>query len=91
VGKKPADKAKLRPDVNETAFRVLQEATGEAEKSFPAGQRPDDAKNPEAVARGSTGGQKGGKARSQSLGAGARSSIARRAAQLRWSRRKTEE
>ncbi len=30
--RKPADRDKLREDVNETAFRVVQAATGEAEK-----------------------------------------------------------
>lgn len=46
---------KLRPDVAETAFRVMQEAIGEAPKTDPA-NRP---KNPDAVARGSKGGPGG--------------------------------
>ena len=50
---------KMRPDVNETAYRVMLEATGQAPKTDPAMK----AKNPDAVARGSKGGAKGGKAR----------------------------
>ncbi len=51
--KKPIpNKAKLRPDVNETAFRVMLEATGQAEKTVPPSERTDEEKNPEAVARG---------------------------------------
>jgi hypothetical protein len=47
--KKPTPK--MRPDVNETAFRVLLEATGQIPKTDPS-QRE---KNPDAVARGSKG------------------------------------
>ena len=54
--KKPAPK--MRPDVNETAYRVMLEATGQAPKTDPT-KRP---KNADAVARGSKGGKKGGKA-----------------------------
>lgn len=56
--------AKLRPDAPEIAFRVMQEATGEAEKTPPPGQRP---KNADAVARGSKGGKKSGAKRAQKL------------------------
>jgi len=44
---------KLRPDVAEVAFRVMQEATGEKPKMLP-GEGP---KNPEAVKRGRKGGR----------------------------------
>jgi hypothetical protein len=74
--------------VNETAFRVLQEATGEAEKSLPAGQRPKEARNPEAVARGlkggAKGGEKGGRARAASLTPEEREAAAQVAALARW-------
>lgn len=60
---KPARPPKLRPDANEIAFRVLQEATGEKPKTIP-GQGP---KNPDAVARGSKGGKKGGRVRAARL------------------------
>lgn len=72
---KPARPAKLRPDANEIAFRVLQEATGEKPKTIP-GQGP---KNPDAVTRGA----KGGKARAERLPAEARVAIAKRAAAAR--------
>lgn len=46
---KPPDKpTKLRPDVAETAFRLMMEATGQAEKTAPPGERT--AKNAEGVA-----------------------------------------
>jgi len=77
---KPDRPTKLRPDANEIAFRVLREATGEATKTKP-GEGP---KNPEAVARGSKGGKKGGKARAASLSAKDRSAVARKAASARW-------
>lgn len=77
---KPARPPKLRPDANEIAFRVLQEATGEKPKTIP-GQGP---KNPDAVARGSKGGKKGGKARGSALPPTRRSEIAKKAADTRW-------
>lgn len=54
-------------------------ATGQVED-----QRPDDGKNPAAVALGRLGGQKGGKARAAKLSAKKRSAIARKAAAARW-------
>jgi hypothetical protein len=41
--------AKLRPDVAETAFRVMQEATGEAPKTLPPSERT--VKNPDTAKR----------------------------------------
>jgi hypothetical protein len=67
-------------DVNEIAFRVTREATGE---------RPPEVerkKNPAAVALGRLGGAKGGKARAEKLTAAKRVEIARNAALARWSR-----
>lgn len=63
-------------DVNEIAFRVLREATGE--------------KNPAAVALGRLGGKKGGPARAAKLSPKRRSEIARKAAMKRWAPRKTD-
>jgi hypothetical protein len=57
-------------DMNETAFRVLREATGE--------------KNPAAVALGRLGGKKGGPARAAKLSPKKRQQIARAAAMKRW-------
>jgi hypothetical protein len=63
-------------DVNETAFRVIQEATRE--------------KNPAAVALGRLGGIKGGPARAAKLSAKKRQQIARRAAKARWAPRQQD-
>lgn len=71
---------KMRPDVNETAYRVVLEATGQAPKTDPAKRE----KNPDAVARGSKGGKKGGWARSDALSPLDRSEIASKAASARW-------
>jgi hypothetical protein len=80
---KRSSKKKQGPeDVNEIAFRVMQEATGEA----PAEETSE--KNPAAVALGRLGGLKGGKARASKLTPEQRSEIARTAAQARW-RKKT--
>lgn len=73
---------KLRLDVAETAFRVMQEAIGEVPKTLPPGER--EAKNPEAVKRGSKGGKKGGKARAKKLTPERREEIAQVAALARW-------
>jgi hypothetical protein len=75
--KKPT---KLRPDMAETAYRVMLEATGQAPKTRP-GEGP---KNPEAMRRGQKGGKKGGKARAAKLDAAQRSEVARNAAAARW-------
>jgi hypothetical protein len=61
-------------DMNETAFRVLREATGETARE----------KNPAAVALGRLGGKKGGPARAAKLSAKKRQQIARAAAMKRW-------
>lgn len=73
-------KAKLRPDVAQTAYRTMLEATGQVPKTRP-GEGP---KNPEAVKRGRLGGNKGGKARAESLTPEERTESARKAAKKRW-------
>jgi hypothetical protein len=75
---------KLRPDVNETAFRIVQAATGEGAKPLPPAERVE--KNPDAVNRGRLGGNKGGKARAQKLSKRQRSQISQGAARARWKR-----
>ncbi len=65
-------------DVNEAAFRVTQEATGE---KLP---EPERRKNPAAVALGRLGGLKGGKARAKKLTPKQLSDIGRKAAAARW-------
>lgn len=79
---KTTKKANKREDVNQAAFRLVQEATGQREKTAP----PE--KNPAAVALGKLGGLKGGKARAAALTKKERSEIARVAASARW--KKTE-
>ncbi len=77
--RKRSSKRKQRPeDANEAAFRVRQEATGEAP---PKATRK---KNPAAVALGKVGGAKGGKARAARLTPEQRREIAKRAARARW-------
>lgn len=71
---------KLRPDMAETAFRVMQEATGQTEKTRPGEQGP----NPEAASKGARGGVSGGKVRAKRLTAKERTAAAKKAAAARW-------
>lgn len=80
----PPKLSKLRPDVAQTAYRTMLEATGQAPKTLPAGQRPKEARSTAAVSQGRAGGLKGGKARASKLTAGERSEIAKKAAGARW-------
>ncbi len=82
--KKSIAKTKLRPDMNETAHRVMLEATGQASKTKPPDERVDEEKNPEAVKRGSKGGLQGGHRRAEELSPEERSEIAKGAAISRW-------
>lgn len=66
-------------DLNQIAYRVVQEATEQVEK--PAERE----KNPAAVSLGRLGGLKGGKARASVLTPEKRKEIARKAAEKRWS------
>ena len=68
-------------DLNQIAFNIVQQSTGQAPKS------PAPEKNPAAVALGRLGGLKGGNARAASLTAKKRKEIAKRAARARWSKR----
>lgn len=74
-------------DVNETAFRILQEATGEIPKTG----TPDPEKNAAAVELGRRGGLKGGKARAEKLTPEQRSEIAKKAAASRWTSKTVSE
>lgn len=69
-------------DLNETAFNVVQQATGQTPSPEP---KPE--KNPAAVALGRLGGLKGGKSRAAKLSPEQRKLIAEKAAKSRWSRR----
>lgn len=80
--KKPGKTPKIREDFAQTAFRVVQEATGAKPKT----PDPDAGKDPAAVALGRKGGLKGGKARAKAMSKAQRSAIARKAAKARWSK-----
>jgi len=70
-------------DFSVTAFRVVQDATGQTEPEKTESQVAGG-KNPAAVALGRLGGKKGGVARMQKLTAEERKELARKAAQARW-------
>ena len=78
-------KKKRDHDFAVTAFRVVQEATGQIEPK-PIQPKPElvEGKNPHAVALGRLGGFKGGKARLEKLTPERRSEIAKLAANARW-------
>jgi len=76
----PKRSSKPHPDENVAAFEAVSRLTGSR-----ASERK---KNPAAVALGSLGGRKGGKARAAKLTAERRQEIARKAAQARWEKRK---
>jgi hypothetical protein len=64
-------------DLNRLAARIVRDSTD-------TDARDDGGKDPEAVARGRRGGQKGGRARADRMTPEQRSDAARRAAQARW-------
>lgn len=81
------DRSSKRPrDLNQLAKLIADRATGQVEP-----ERPDQGKDPAAVALGRKGGLKGGKARAESLSARQRQEIARRAAHLRWAAKDEKE
>lgn len=65
--------------LSQLAKRIVDEATGEAEKTLPPPE-----KNKAAQELGRIGGKKGGKARAEALTSEQRSEIAKKAAQKRW-------
>ena len=73
-------------DLNQRAFQIVQETTGQAEPR----PDPDEGKDPAAVALGRKGGQKGGKARAENMTTAERREAARKAARARWSKKSTE-
>lgn len=66
-------------DTNQRAKLIVELATGEKQEIS-----PDGSKNPNAVALGRLGGQKGGKARAEKLSPEERKKIAALAAKKRW-------
>lgn len=65
-----------RMDLNRLAAKIVKESTDPTAR--------DDGKDPEAVARGRKGGQKGGRVRAERMTPEQRSESARRAARARW-------
>jgi hypothetical protein len=70
-------------DINALAHKTLQIAIGEDTEPEP---KPDEGKNPAAVALGKLGGPKGGKARWKGVSAKKRSEVTRKAARARWAK-----
>ena len=68
----------------EVARSIVEHAIGEQMDGRPLPEPEPDTRNPHAVALGSLGGKKGGKARAKSLSARKRSLIAKSAARKRW-------
>lgn len=85
-------KRSSKEDLNQAAFRVVQQSIGQAELAAEATKESPPAKtttekNPAAVALGRLGGLKGGKARARALSAKSRAEIAKRAAVTRWAKK----
>ena len=76
-------KPKRPKDTNLLAKKVVNVATGEKEE-----EQPKDNKNPNAVALGRLGGLKGGRARAEKLSKKKRIEIAKKAAKVRWKKKK---
>jgi len=76
-----ARRKKRDHDFSVTAFRVVQEATGQVEPEL---EKPTKARNFDAKALGHLGGKKGGKARAEKLTPEQRKEIAKIAANARW-------
>jgi hypothetical protein len=74
-------RSRMPRDTNQLAHKILQIAIGE---DVEPEAKPDDGKNPAAVALGKLGGPKGGKARWKGVSPKERSEIAREAARKRW-------
>lgn len=81
-----ASKPPKRPrDLNQLAYQIVQETTGQ---QVLGSSPPDREKNPAAVALGLLGAQKGGLARSKKLSPEKRRKIAQMAAAARWNKKK---
>jgi hypothetical protein len=78
-------KTKRPRDISQLAASIVAEATGEDQpQEKPIGKE----KNPAAVALGTLGGLKGGKARAKKLTPERRKEIAQKAASARWGKEK---
>lgn len=77
-------KRSVKQDMNQTAYRIVQEATGQAKPATPPKR-----KNAAAVALGRLGGRRGGPARAAKLSAKKLSEIGKKGAKARWGAKKT--
>jgi hypothetical protein len=77
-------RASPKRDFMQVARGIVEQAIGEQMNGSPLPQPSPDIRNPHAVALGSIGGRKGGKARAKVLSASKRRSIAKKAAKSRW-------
>lgn len=73
-------------DFTVIARGVVEHAIGEHLDGSPL-SRPNEDKNPHAVALGRIGGKRGGKARAEKLSRAERKRIAKKAAKVRWAAR----
>lgn len=78
VGNRSQKRGQGPRDLNQTAFDIVQKATGQVPPD------PPSEKNPAAVTLGRLGGLKGGQARAKKLTPEQRAEIARKAAEKRW-------
>jgi hypothetical protein len=81
---KRSSKPKKKKDVNEIATAIIDVIASIEDNPSPY------TKNPAAVALGSLGGKKGGRARAKKLSPEQRSEIAKKAAEARWHKTKRE-
>jgi len=87
MGKRSGRKTKRDYDFAVTAYRVVQEATGQAQpKTKEVTPESSVDRHAAAVALGRLGGLKGGKARANKMTAEQRRESARKAAKARWNR-----
>jgi hypothetical protein len=82
-GKRPSDQKR---DFMQVVREVVEQAIGEQMDGNPLPVPEPDKRNPHAVALGSIGGKKGGKARAEKLSSHKRVEIAKKAARARWNR-----
>ncbi len=87
----PSRPSKKRPrDINQLAKTIVDESISEDQTEAPVEEAPtEDERNPAAVALGKLGASKGGKARAGKLSKARRREIAKKAAEARWSRKRT--
>jgi len=74
-----------RRDADEVSASIVEDATSDEQE-----HSENEGKNPAAVALGRLGGKKGGPARAKKLSKKRRSEIAKKAAQSRWKKGKSQ-